>query len=173
MFNFARILINQNNQDDLGDVLQFGIIKSVDLEAYKAICEIGDIETPPLEWLAPTGAIKIFCPPTVGEQVLIASPDGDINGGVILGAVFSTRNPPPTSDRLLFIQHGSSQLIIADDKITINSEFIVNGKTTFNGDNSITGKSTVTDDVIAGGISLKNHQHLGVKAGSDKSGAPT
>lgn len=32
--------------------------------------------------------------PEVGEQVVVASPDGDMNQGVVIGSIFSERYPP-------------------------------------------------------------------------------
>ncbi len=43
---------------------------------------------------------------------------------------------------------------------------------TVNGNGTVNGTLTVSDDVVAGGISLKSHLHGGVQPGSGQSGKP-
>ncbi|MBF7687742.1 phage baseplate assembly protein V [Acinetobacter rathckeae] len=66
--------------------------------------------------------------------------------------------------------------------LTTNGNVQTNGNTTMTGNNSVggsqsvsgtsqsTGSISTSGDVSAGGISLKNHKHNGVKGGSDTSG---
>lgn len=79
---------------------------------------------------------------------------------------------------------GGTAIITAQGGITLNGNTTINGDLKTNGNSTTTGnqavqgtshsKGTITTDgdVIAGGISLKNHPHGGVKAGGDMTGKP-
>ncbi|WP_111894524.1 hypothetical protein [Acinetobacter sp. MB5] len=69
--------------------------------------------------------------------------------------------------------------ILATTKVTItaptlilNADVEINGKITHQGDMTSSGTITVKKDVVADGISLVEHPHKGVKAGTENSGPP-
>ena len=62
----------------IGALLRVGTVQSVDLEAGKVIVAMGDQTTPPIDWLMPVGDTTLWIPPTVGQQVLVLAPEGDI-----------------------------------------------------------------------------------------------
>lgn len=121
-------------------------------------------------------------PPQIGEQVLVASPAGQTEGGIVLCTLSSTSNPPPTfAENLIkrlfsdggFIQynHASGTLTLDLKKIVINSEIehtgnhtqmgdtIRGGKTSLLGDIEQQGKHSSTGDQVAGVISQIGHRH--------------
>lgn len=49
---------------------------------------------------------------------------------------------------------------------------MIHGRTNGEWDNAFRGAFTITEDVTAGGISLKNHTHGGVEAGGSSTGQP-
>ena len=180
-----------------GEVVQIGVIASVDLAAATCTVEVGDLTTGDLPWLAArAGAAAVWSPPSVGEQCLLLVPEGDLANAVVLLGLYSDANPAPSHDPdTVLIQFadgatlsynlashdlavtlpaGASATITAPASLTINAEGGTewSGDITINGDVTINGKLTATDDVIGGGKSLKTHQHSGVASGSSQSGPP-
>jgi len=78
---------------------------------------------------------------------------------------------------------GGNSLLINSSGTTVTGPFTVNGATVLNGPLSqgvgagggtatMLGPITVTNDVVAGGKSLKTHVHSGVTSGGSNTGAP-
>ena len=160
----------------LGDLIRKGVIQSVDLGAGLAVFEAGEIVSPPLPWIeAAAGAFRTWTPPSEGEQVILISPEGDIEGGIILRGLPSNQFPAPSSSANHSI-HGKDGLIItltADGLIvTAPSGFVIEGDVSIAGNLDVTGNITASEDVTASGISLKEHKHGNVQAGTAKTGAP-
>ena len=67
--------------------------------------------------------------------------------------------------------------LIEQGKVKVNGETEFNGNSTLNGDNTTTGKITASDDVLGGGISLKDHSHdfnyIGAGQGSSQQSGTT
>ncbi|WP_374414212.1 phage baseplate assembly protein V [Novosphingobium colocasiae] len=166
-----------------GELIQLGTVASVDYGAATCTVEIGDLVTGDLPWLAPrAGGVKVWSPPSVGEQCALLCPEGDLASGIVLLGIWSDANPPPSNDpaivHLAFpdgaaiaYNHGTHALAL-----TLPAggtmEVYVPGGTKWNGDIDLNGNLTTPDDVIAGGVSLKNHTHGGVTAGGAQTGAP-
>jgi plastocyanin len=68
-------------------------------------------------------------------------------------------------------------MTITAKKFIVNGETEFNGNSTLNGDNTTTGKITASDDVLGGGISLKDHSHdfnyIGAGQGSSQQSGTT
>lgn len=172
-----------------GELIQLGTVASVDHGAATCTVEIGDLTTGNLPWLAwRAGRVRIWSPPSFGEQCAVLSPEGDLANGLVLPGLWSDANPAPSSDPDLF-------LIVFDDGAEISYHFAthkltvtlpaggmadvtapggltINADVTINGNVMIDGKAEASEDVIGGGISLKNHKHTGVAAGAAQTGAP-
>lgn len=153
----------------IGDILRLGTIETVDLAAGSATVRSGDIVTPALPWLEMAGHFRTWSPPSVGEQVLLLSPEADIGGAVIVRGLFSNTFPKlgATDDHRIDGASGLS-IVLKPDGITISAP----GGIAITGDVNITGTLTATVDVVGGGKSLKGHKHGGVQAGGAQTGAP-
>lgn len=171
----------------LGDLLTIGIVASVDLAAGEAVVDVGDIRLPGVKWTtARAGAARIWCPPVVGEQVLVASPEGDLEGGLIVASLSYQRFPSPAGDASTVIAFedgttigydpGAAELaaIVAGGTARISAPggITLIGPLTIEGDVEIAGKLDATGDVVGAGKSLKDHKHTGVAAGQALSGPP-
>jgi len=158
-----------DTQGLIGDLLRIGTIASVDLADATATVQAGDVASPPLPWMEWAGAFRTWSPPSVGEQVLLICPEGDIAAAVILRGLYSDARPAPASDENPSL-HGPGGLVITltPDGLQITAP----GGLSIEGDVSITGTLTASDDVIGGGISLKTHPHSGVQPGGGQSGGP-
>lgn len=131
----------------IGNIIQVGTVTAVDAGSARARVQLGDIGTP----LIPVGqfragALSFWWMPTVGEQVLVGAPSGDIARAVILCSIFAGN--APSSD-------GGVPMVD-----------LAGGKIIFNGDIEVTG------DVIASGVSLIHHTHGGVTPGPSNTGEP-
>jgi len=158
-----------DTQDLIGDLLRIGAVASVDLAGATATVQAGDVLSPDLPWLEWAGSFRTWVPPSVGEQVLLLCPEGDIAGGIILRGLFSNARPAPASDENPQI-HGPAGLVIT---LTPDGlQIVAPGDVAIEGNVAITGTLTASEDVIGGGISLKTHPHGGVQPGGGQSGGP-
>lgn len=156
--------------DLLGDLLRFGTVETVDLAAATATVACGEVISPPLHWLQVAGEFRLWSPPSIGEQVLLICPEGDIAGGVILRGLNSTAFPAPASDAFPQL-HGKDGLVIS---LTGNGlRITAPGGVDIEGNLNVTGTIAASEDVVGGGISLKSHIHGGVQAGIAQTGAPS
>lgn len=160
----------------IGDLVRFGTVTSVDLSAGLAVVEAGDVTSPPLPWAELAGNFRTWRPPSVGEQIILICPEGDIEGGVILRGLFSNAFAAPADDENHHI-YGADGLTITLTPdgllITAPSAVSVTGDVIIEGDVTVSGTLTAATDVVGGGISLKSHTHSGVEAGSAETSAPS
>ena len=207
----------------LQNLIRLGTIAQVD--GAKARVQLGPKLT--TEWLncitQRAGSTCTWSAPTVGEQVVVLSPGGDLARGVSVPALFSKAfDALETSDAIhtthypdgAVVQYdhaahaltallpGGNATIIAD-KVTsdapsttctgdgtsmgnliVKQSATVDGATALNGGVNakagagggvavaVQGTVKVSDEVLAGTISLAKHTHSGVRAGGDKWGGP-
>lgn len=68
------------------------------------------------------GGAVVWSPPVVGEQVVVASPGGDTAQGVVLGSIYQSGFPAPSSDGASFEVHlGGSKIVVTDGSVVITS----------------------------------------------------
>jgi len=178
-----------------GDVLRLGTVASVNHADATCTVETGDIHTGDLPWLTfRAGKMRVWCPPSDGEQIVLMCPEGDTEAGLVQGALYCDAFPPPSAnpDEVLIIfddgaviaydtaAHalravlpGGSTIDLIADTVNITADTNIAGNVSITGDVTITGKLTASEDVIGGGISLKDHKHGGVQAGGAQTGAPS
>lgn len=83
----------------ISNLIRIGTVFAVDLQARPAKVRVasGDLESNWLPWLElRAGRTRTWNPLTVGEQVLVFSPDGDPAGGVVLAGLNSDAIPAPS-----------------------------------------------------------------------------
>src|SRR5690606_22119459 len=82
----------------LQNLVRVGSILAIDHEGYRVRVKSGHLETDWLPWVeARSGNTKTWNPPTVGEQVVMFSPGGDLSAAIVLASVNSDANPPPSN----------------------------------------------------------------------------
>ena len=85
-------------QRRLANVVRVGVVASVDLPNARCRVTIGDLQTAPLPFLAvKAGEDRTWHPPEVGEQVLVLAPSGELSAGFVLGGVYTTAYPAPST----------------------------------------------------------------------------
>lgn len=147
----------------------------------------GDLLTDWLMWLeSRAGATRTWNPPTVGEQVLLLAPGGELAGAVVLGAINSNAHPALSDDpnltrwdmpdgAVIEYDHAAKHLrasLPGSAAVTAPKGVTVTGPVVIEGTLHVTEGITTPADVTAAGISLVNHTTTGVKSGSDTSGPP-
>lgn len=185
---------------DLSAFIRIGVVTSVDLAQARCVVRYGDpddddpAESPPIRWLAfRAGLTRIWSPPSVGEQVLLLAPDGQIGAAVALTGIVRDAFPPVGNSETEMIEWadgaqitydpqasalvatlpaGATAEIEAPGGITLRGNVTIEGDVQINGTGAITGTLTGDQDVIASGKSLKNHLHKNVQAGTSLSGPP-
>ena len=177
------------------NLVRLGTIAEVDVVKARARVKSGELLTTWLPWLAlRAGADREWNPPTVGEQVLLLSPSGQLAQGIVLTGLFSETNPA-NGDRTglhrttyrdgavieydslashlrAVLPDGGTTELISLGGITITGDITHQGNYTQTGNQSVTGTVEVTEDVIAASVSLVNHRHGGVTPGNGKTGTP-
>jgi len=164
-------------------MIRFGTIAGVDLPGARCTVELDDgVISPPLRWFETrSGKTRTWSPPSEGEQVMLLCPGGEIGAGVCLRGVISDANPAAGDSLTELVEFGDGGIVSYDPvghalAIVLPAggtmALIVPGGATLTGDLHCTGTITADGDVIAAGISGKNHKHGLVKAGTDTSGVP-
>ncbi|AZN38051.1 phage baseplate assembly protein V [Iodobacter ciconiae] len=150
----------------LESMIRNGTVAEVDLLPLQPLCRVqsGELLTDWLPWFtARAGKVRIWSPPSIGEQVILFNPSGEVGAGLVLPALFSDAFPPPSHDAavtcvafpdgaLIRYNHASgalsatgikTALIQASVKITAQCpETEATGNLTVGGNLSVKGNST-------------------------------
>lgn len=171
----------------LDDMIRYGKVASIDLAAARCVIATGDIETQPIRWLElRAGRTRTWSPPTIGEQVLLLCPAGDVEGAIAVRGVVSDAFPPAGDSERELIEFSDGTIIAYDPeqrlfellagagrlRLVATGGIDIEGRVAIKGDVSIVGKVSASDDVVAAGKSLKDHVHLQVQPGGGVSGKP-
>lgn len=145
------------------NMVQVGTVTAV--SPGHARVRIGELDTPalPVAQLR-AGALSFWWMPTVGEQVVVACPSGDVARGIVLASIFAGNAPSSTL--------GEPMIDLAGGKIVINGSIEVTGSIEVAGDVNSAGGMTVAGDVVASDISLVEHVHGGVASGGATTDQP-
>lgn len=173
----------EDTPTDADQLIRFGTIASVDLGAARCVVELDDDAlTGPIRWIEMRmGKTRTWSPPSVGEQVVLLCPAGEIGAAVALRGLVSNAfvalgdslteiiefldgcalSYDPEAHALAFVLPGGATFRV-----------VASGGTTLDGPLHCTGDISSDGDVKAGAISLTNHKHSGVAAGAAVSGVP-
>lgn len=173
----------QDVPTDPDALLRYGLVARVDHASARCTVTLDEgVESPPMPWLAPrAGDTRIWAPPSVGEQVLVLCPGGEIGAGIVVGGVFCNANPPPMDEPLVLARFRDGAIFSYDPDASELLMQLPSGATTvlhsdggidLVGDVTVTGTLTASEDVRAGSISLKGHKHGGVSGGSAQTTGP-
>ncbi len=179
---------------DLASLIRIGTVLSVDLADARCIVRFGDPDDPdpaqtgPIRWLSPrAGLTRVWSPPSVGEQVLLLCPDGQLGAAVAITGIVQDSFPPLGNSTAEMIEFADGAKITYDPEaselvavlpaggtvdVTADGGITLRGDVTIIGNVSVSKTLTAAEDVVGGGISLKTHKHGQVQAGSAQSGVP-
>ncbi|MBC7489585.1 MAG: phage baseplate assembly protein V [Glaciimonas sp.] len=91
---------------DIAELLRFllnlislGTIAEIDHEAKRVRVQVGNNLTNWRSWVATrVGNTQTWWPLSLGEQIILLSPEGDFDNGVIFLAVYSDQFAPPSTN---------------------------------------------------------------------------
>lgn len=180
------------------NLIRLGTVAEVQVEPPRVRVKTGNVTTAWRPWFAlRAGEDREWDPPTVGEQVILFSPSGNLAQGVALTGLFSDANPAngdreglhrrtyrdgaeieydSIAHRLrAILPAGGITDIVSTGGINITGPINHIGDYTQQGNQQVTGKVTVSVDVVAGpnAISLVSHRTKGVTPGPGISLEPT
>lgn len=143
----------------IGNLIQIGRVTAVNGDGTARV-KIGDLDTRPL----PVGALRaggmqVWWMPTVGEQVVVLAPSGDMARGVVLCSIHAGNEPSADPTTPMIDLRGG--------------EMVLRGDLRIEGKLHITEDTTSDADVIASGISLVTHVHGGILPGGGTTGTPS
>lgn len=166
----------------LASMIRVGTVTAVD--AVAARCKVslgGNTESAWLPFPSPrAGAIQVWAPPSVGEQVVVASPGGDTAQGLVIASLASGASPAPSSNGAAFvIEIGGSTVTITAEGVTMVSNGstveITGGGVAITGDVTINGALAVSGSgVTHNGTNIgDSHVHGGVDPGPATTATPS
>lgn len=171
----------------LQNLIRLGTIAEIDHTAARVRVRAGGLLTDWLPWLETrAGQSRTWNPPTVGEQVVMLAPGGELAGAVVLGAINSNTHPAATDDpnltrwdmpdgAVIEYDHAARHLradLPGSASVTAPKGVTVTGPVVIEGTLHVTDTITTDADAIASGISLISHVTTGVTPGSGRSGPP-
>lgn len=138
----------------IGNLLHVGRVTEVDNASGRVRVQIGDLTTPPLQVSQiRSGAIRLHWMPSIGEQVSIAAPSGDMARAFILGSL-------PVDGNMIAPDEDSPTMDLGGGTLRLIGNLYIDGSV------------EVTGDVVASGISLVTHTHGGVVTGGANTKEP-
>jgi phage baseplate assembly protein V len=106
----------------LNNIVRFGTVAEVDLKKARVRIKIGKITTNWIPWLTTAGAVKLWNPPVVGEQVCVVSQGGDLSLAVAIPSIFQSKFAAPGNDpntiKVELSDNASVEFSKATDEIT-------------------------------------------------------
>lgn len=162
----------------LMNVVRPGTIAETDLPNARARVQYasgpdGPVLSGWLPWMAAAGENRDWRPPSIGEQVLILSPCGELSAGWILAGAYRDEFPAPDSSAAkrvttyrdgaivsydseahqlsAVLPEGGAASIAAPEGVTITGDVTITGAVGITGDVTITGNGSASGDLSARG----------------------
>jgi len=89
----------------LDNLICRGTVAEVDHASHACRVQTGELLTDWLPWMAVrAGKTRTWCPPTVGEQVVVFCPSGETGTGFVLTGLYSDQSPPPSASPDLHVR---------------------------------------------------------------------
>lgn len=160
----------------MANVLRLGAVTAVEPTTGRVKVMLDtDLITAWLPWLTQRAALDAatWWAPSVGEQVVVLAPGGELAAAVVLPALNQATMPAPSSDpgkRVVRVGTATITLDTATGDLTVvtpgklkataSQAEITAASVQVTGNVTITGTLTISGDVVAGGKSLMLHTHL-------------
>lgn len=161
---------------NLATFIARGIIKLIDFSKPVPVAQaeiMADELQDEIEFIQ---AFGFASKPPQNSEAIIVSLNGSTSKRVIINTINRDYHFALDEDGSAVFHDANGQYILMkSDGIHVftNKKLFVNApETDWTGDINLTGKLTASDDVLAAGISLKNHKHSGVSAGAAQTGKP-
>lgn len=131
----------------IGAMVNVGTITAIDVGTGRARVRMGELDTAmiPVMQLR-SGAIRMTWMPSVGEQVTVAAPSGDMARAFVMGSL-------PISGNAVAPSAGEPTMDLGGGTLRVIGDLLVDGSI------HVTGGIVADADVQASGISLIQHIH--------------
>ncbi len=140
----------------LANIIRLGQIFAIDYGKAKARVKIGNLETNWLSWITSnSGNNNNWNPVAIDEQVIVLSPCGELNQGVILPSVYRD-NIPETNPNIYSINFADGSRIAFDHNL---------GNLTLDIKGSVNIKVTGNAQIESSNITLQGNIDLGGTGG--------
>ncbi|MGS4945204.1 phage baseplate assembly protein V [Meridianimarinicoccus sp. RP-17] len=173
----------------IAGLVNIGVVTAVNGDGTARV-QIGELGTAAIPVAAlRAGGMQVWWMPTVGEQVVVLAPSGDLARGVVIASIFAGNAPSddpsvPTIDLRggdMVIKGGTIRIeadldivgkleitgnIASEADITAAGGIAAGGTAAQTGKMTATGDIETTGDVKAGAVSLKTHTHPGDSGGN-------
>ncbi|RRJ96850.1 phage baseplate assembly protein V [Opitutaceae bacterium TAV4] len=161
------------------NMLRIGTVEQLTAKPPRVRVRIGPLLTTWLRWLTyRAGNVRTWSAPTVGEQILVLAPTGDLAQAVVLPALNQDDYPAPgdnPAETVAVFPGGLRVRTLADGSAVIDATALTlkAGQVTIDAPVATTSTITSAGDHVADGISLKQHTHGGVDRGSSQTDPPS
>jgi phage baseplate assembly protein V len=164
----------------ISNLIRLGTIAKIDHDTQRVRVRIGKNTTTWRPWITlRAGDAQTWFPPSLGEQVIVFSPEGELTNAVILPAIYSDKfKSPSTNPAHHTTRYGDGAVVQYDSKAHTLSATLPDGTSvtvspglvTFNAEETVcTGNLTVHKNLTVNGLAALN-AGMNVKAG--KGGGP-
>jgi len=157
------------------NLIRIGTIADIDYDLQRVRVKVGDNTTAFRPWgVFRAGDAQTWWPPSMGEQVILLSPEGNFDNAVVWPAVYSDKSPPPSTNPAHHTTRYKDGAVVQYDNVAHaltatlpdgTSVSAVPGKVTSNAEDTLcTGNLTVEKNLTVNGFSALN-AGMNVKAG--------
>lgn len=147
MTNAAELLRLLNN------LIRYGTIAEIDHDAVRVRVRSGDALTDWIRWQeSRAGKTRTWNPPTLGEQVVLFAPGGELRAASVLVALNTQATPPPSNDPNVTMIELPDGAVIQYDHGVSHLQATLPGTATVKaaGDVVVTTDATLTATAAAG-----------------------
>jgi phage baseplate assembly protein gpV len=131
----------------IGALANIGTVVAIDVATGRARVKMGDLETMSIPVMQMrSGQIRMTWMPSVGEQVTVMAPSGDISRAFVMGSL-------PIDGNAVAPSAGEPTMDLGGGTLRIIGDLYIDGSI------RMTGGIVADGDVVATGISLVQHTH--------------
>lgn len=152
----------------LDNILRLGRICEVDVTEARVKVRIGQLTTGWLPWLvAQAGSTRSWSVPSIGEQVLVLAPGGELQTGAVLCGLYQEQYPAPSdkaTDHCTVYEDGTcitydtvSHTLSIDCKGDLQLK--VQGQLSIQGNITVQGNIQASGDILSDGQNSNHHKH--------------
>ena len=117
----------------LANLIRVGTVKESDYKKARVRIQIGKILTDWLPWVTSrAGQDRNWSAPSVGEQVVLLSPSGEMAQGVVIPAIYQQKHPAPSDKEteVAFVFQDGSKMLYDKEEHHLTISLITDGKLT-------------------------------------------
>ncbi len=139
------------------NLVRLGTIANVDHARARVRVATGEITTAWLPWLEErAGTTRTWNPPTVGEQVVVFAPGGDMASAVVLAGLYRTQHPAPSDSADVWHAVMPDGAVIEYDHAASHLQATLPGSATLDAQGDVTVTTPAALTATAGGGATLN-----------------